>query len=243
MAVGRVQRIDMPAVPPAALREALVRYPVGRQIPEAHAASVERLAPAAEFHHAHDGICAGPRRRPTYDGRGSARHLRTAPGASIGRGPMSAGRWLVLTAATIVVLIAVSVAVVALRPGPTAFDPDTPEGTVQRYVAAVIDRDLPAAWALFDAELAERCTASTFDRTVQEAFWWGARSGRDDLHVRLVESVPLSGDRVRVTVSVERTVVRPPFDVGGFTSIYDFVVGREADAWRIVSFDWPSPCF
>jgi len=156
---------------------------------------------------------------------------------------MSAGRWLILTAATIVVLIAVSVMVVALRPGPTAFDPDTPEGTVQSYVAAVIDRDLLAAWALFDAELAERCSAQRFDRSVQGAFRWVAGSGREDLHVRLVESAPLSGDRVRVTVSVERTIVRPPFDVGGSTAIHDFVVGREADAWRIVSFDWPSPCF
>ena len=156
---------------------------------------------------------------------------------------MSAGRWLVLTAATIVVLIAVSVAVVALRPGPAAFDPDTPEGTVQRYVAAVIDRDLLAARALFDAELAERCDAATFDRTAQGAFGWGAGSGREDLHVRLLESAPLSGDRVRVTVSVERTVVEPPFGVGGWSATHVFVVAREADAWRIVSFDWPSPCF
>jgi len=156
---------------------------------------------------------------------------------------MSAGRWLVLTAATIVVLIAVSVAVVALRPGPAAFDPDTPEGTVQRYVAAVIDRDLWAARALFAAELGERCTAPTFDRRVQEAFWWRTGSGREDLHVRLVERAPLTGDRVRVTVSVERTNVDPPFGVGVSTSTHVFVVGREGDAWRIVSFDWPSPCF
>jgi hypothetical protein len=156
---------------------------------------------------------------------------------------MSARRWLVLTAATVVVLIAVSVLVVALRPGAVAFDADTPEGTVQRYVAAVIERDLLAARALFDVELADRCTAPTFDRRVQEAFWWRTGSGREDLHVRLVESAPLTGDRVRVTVSVERTNVDPPFGVGASTATHVFVVGREADAWRIVSFDWPRPCF
>lgn len=156
---------------------------------------------------------------------------------------MSARRWLVLTTATVVVLIAVSVAVVALRPGPTTFGPETPEGTVRLYVAAVIERDLVAARALFGAELAERCEAATFDRRVQEALWWRAGSGREDWHVRLVESAPLGGDRVRVTVSVERTVVEPPFGVGGVTTTHVFVVAREADAWRITSFDWPSPCF
>lgn len=156
---------------------------------------------------------------------------------------MSARRWLVLTAATVVVLIAVSVLVVALRPGATAFDPDTPEGSVQRYVAAVIDHDLLAARTLFAGELADRCTGPAFDRSVQGAFWWGPGPGRVDWHVRLVESAPLSGDRVRVTVGVERTIVDPPFGVGSSTTTHVFVVARETDAWRIVSFDWPRPCF
>jgi hypothetical protein len=155
---------------------------------------------------------------------------------------MSARRWLVLTAATVVVLIALSLIVVALRPAAT-FEPDTPEGTVQRYVSAVIERDLVAARALFAADLADACASAAFARRVQESFWWGGSSGREDWHVRLVERAPLAGDRVRVTVSVERTIVDPPFGVGGATTTHVFVVAREDDAWRIVSFDWPSPCF
>ena len=48
---------------------------------------------------------------------------------------------------------------------------------------------------------------------------------------------------VLIAVSVERTVVEPPFGVGGWTATHVFVVAREADAWRIVSFDGTSPCF
>jgi hypothetical protein len=111
---------------------------------------------------------------------GGDRRRRSPRAAKIGtRGPSpphrarradqegpSARHRLVPTAATIVVPIAVRVLVVALRPGPTALGPDSPEGAVQRYVAVVIDRDLLAARALVDAELADRCTAPIFDRSV-----------------------------------------------------------------------------
>lgn len=156
---------------------------------------------------------------------------------------MSARRWLVATATTVAVLIALAVLIVALRPPPTVFAPDSPEGTVQAFVAAVIDGDLALARAQFAAELAARCPASTFGTRVREALWWGESQRRDDWHVRLVETATLSDGRTRVRVRVERTVASPPFDVGSSTSEHAFVLVLEDGVWRIASFDWPSPCF
>jgi hypothetical protein len=156
---------------------------------------------------------------------------------------MSARRWLVATAVTVAVLIALSVLIVALRPAQTAFDPDTPEGTVQAYVAAVIDGDLALARSHFAADLAARCPASVFGTRTREALWWGEAERRDDWHVRLLETATLSDGQVRVRVRVERTVASPPFDVGSMTSEHAFVLVLEDGAWRIAAYDWPRTCF
>jgi hypothetical protein len=156
---------------------------------------------------------------------------------------MSGRRWLVATAATVAVLIALAALVVALRPRQTVFAPDTPEGTVQAYVAAVIDGDLALARSQFGADLEARCPASTFGTRVREELWWGDTQGRDDWHVRLLETATLSDGRVRVRVRVERTIASPPFDVSSMTSEHAFVLVLEDGAWRIDAFDWPRACF
>jgi len=156
---------------------------------------------------------------------------------------MSARRWLVATAVTVAALIALAALVVALRPQEAVFAPDTPEGTVQGYVAAVIDGDLALARSHFAAELADRCPASVFGTRVREALWWGETRGRDDWHVRHLETATLSDGRVRVRIRIERTIASPPFDVSSMTSEHAFLLVLEDGAWRIDAFDWPSACF
>jgi hypothetical protein len=156
---------------------------------------------------------------------------------------MSARRWLVATAATVAVLIALAALVVALRPQQAVFAPDTPEGTVQAYVAAVIDGDLALARSHFAADLEARCPASVFGTRTREALWWGTTERRDDWHVRLLETATLSDGRVRVRVRVERTGASPPFEVTSMTSEHAFVLVFEDGAWRIDAFDWPRACF
>lgn len=156
---------------------------------------------------------------------------------------MSARRWLVATAATVAILIVFAALVVVLRPSVTAFGPDTPEGTVQAYVAAVIDGDLALARSSFAADLAARCPASAFDLDVHEALSWGGAQRASDWHVRHLESVALSDGQVRVRVRVQRTLASPPFDVSSTTREHTFVLALEGEAWRITAFDWPSSCF
>lgn len=157
---------------------------------------------------------------------------------------MSAGRWLVATATTVVVLIALAALVVALRPGDVVAPPGSPEATVQTYVRAAIDGDLAAARATFAADLAAACPASVFGTRVRDALWWGSGAeARDDWHVRVVETAPLSDGRQRVRVRVQRTVASPPFDVSSMTSEHAFMLVFEGGSWRIATFDWPSPCF
>lgn len=156
---------------------------------------------------------------------------------------MSARRWLVATTLAVAALIAFAAWVVAVRPSPPAFGPDTPEGVVQRYVAAVIDGDLALARSTFAADLAARCPPSTFGMRVREAWWWDESPRRDEWHVRLLETTTLSDGQVRVRVGVERIAAAPPFDVGSTTSEHAFVLAMVDGAWRLTSFDWPSPCF
>jgi hypothetical protein len=155
---------------------------------------------------------------------------------------MSARRWLVATGITVAVLVALAALVVALRPNEVAFDPDTPEGTVQRYVTAVIDGDLALARSTFAAALAARCPASTFGTRVREGLWWDEAGRRDDWHVRLLETVTLSDGQVRVRVRAERIAAAPPFDVGSTSREHAFVLAVEDGVWRLTSLDWPSPC-
>ena len=156
---------------------------------------------------------------------------------------MSARRWLVATAATVAALIVLAALVVALRPSEAAFGPDTPEGTVQGYVAAVIDGDLALARSAFAADLMARCPASTFGLRVREALSWGGTQRESDWHVRYLGSAPLSDGQVRVRVQVQRTLASPPFDVSSMTSEHAFVLVLDAGAWRIAAFDWPRSCF
>lgn len=156
---------------------------------------------------------------------------------------MSARRWLVATAATVVVLIALAVLVVALRPSDVAAPPGSPEAAVQAYVRAVLDGDLAAARATFAADLAAACPPSVFGTRVRDALWWGGAATRDDWHVRVLDSAALSDGRHRVRVRVQRTVASPPFDVGSMTSEHAFVLALEDGAWKLASLEWPAPCF
>ena len=93
--------------------------------------------------------------------------------------------------ATVVVLVLVAVLVIVFRPEPIQYDPATPEGRVQTYVRAVIDRDNDAAAALMVDE--PDCETDPYPRFGDESSCASQCAVQDVLHVRCNSNCPRSG--------------------------------------------------
>ena len=145
----------------------------------------------------------------------------------------SSGRLLVLITVAVATLAIASV-VVTLVTGssdPDPLAPDTPEGTVQRYLAALQERDITRAYDLLGDDLKEECSTADFRRST--------RSFTDsDARVRLEGTRTLS-DSTEVTVDVTHFYGSPPFEVRERTSTYLYVLEETDDGWRFVEEPWP----
>jgi hypothetical protein len=131
----------------------------------------------------------------------------------------------VLAAIVGLVLVAAIVALVvgATRPA-TTLDPATPEGTVQSYVSAVLDRDPESAAALLAS--GGPCGERSFDRT------WAPESVRIDL----VDS-SITGDRAVVDIDITMSG-SGPLD-NGWTERQTLRLVVEDGQWRITGVPWP----
>ena len=127
-------------------------------------------------------------------------------------------------------LVALALAIGAVVGGlrdPAELDPRRPEGVVQEYLKAVLDRDYAAAVGYLSDETAERCPASAFRET------WVP----DDLTADL-EDVRSQAGQVEVLVRL-RTAADPlPFD-DGLSSTEAFTLVEEDGAWRLTGDPWP----
>ena len=117
----------------------------------------------------------------------------------------------------------------------TTYPPNTPEGTVQRYIRAVIDEDADTALAL----LAEENTTACMEDELRDRLRY---SSFDRYRVRLgdVEEI----DAETVTVIVRATWIREPglFELpdDGNTWEHEFELRRSADGfWLIAESEWP----
>ena len=128
--------------------------------------------------------------------------------------------------ALVAVAVVVGAVVGGLR-GPAALDRDSPEGAVQGYLDAVLDRDYAEAVAYLSEQTAERCPASAFRET------WVP----DDLAAHL-EGVQVEGDRAEVRVRLRAAADPPPFDAG-FESTEAFTLVEEDGVWRLTGEPWP----
>ena len=128
--------------------------------------------------------------------------------------------------AALVVLIAAGVVVGVLRE-PVLLDPQTPEGTVQAYVQAVLDGEWNEARSHLTDDLEAECTAIDFRRS------WVP----DSLTATLAD-VRVDSDEAEVAVRL-RTAAEPgPFG-GRYETTETFDLIREGTTWRITGQPWP----
>ncbi len=138
--------------------------------------------------------------------------------------PNKPDRPLFVAGLTVLVLVLVAVAVIVFRPEPTVFDPSTPEGVVQTYVRAVLDKDDEAAMALLA------------DETECEPIRFG-RSGDDSIRVTLGK-VEIDGDRATVDVRITTSGGGSPFDRWEYSETDSFTLTRQGGEWLIKTLPW-----
>lgn len=140
-------------------------------------------------------------------------------------------RSLLVIGVGIVALVVVAViAVVALgsREAPS-FSADTPEGVVQRYLAAVEDEDHETAWAYFSADVQADRSLEEYRRTARDYGYYGEQSRRV-----LFDRSEVDGDRARVWLTVEEYYDGGPFGGGEtYRSERQIALVRQDGAWRI----------
>ena len=119
----------------------------------------------------------------------------------------------------------------------TTYPPDTPEGTVQRYVRAAMDEDAGTALALLTEENTGPCVSEELRDDIDSGY-----SSFDRQRVRLGEVEEVDADTVIVNVGV--TYVREPgfFELPNEGTVYEheFEMERSRDGfWLIADAEWP----
>ncbi len=157
----------------------------------------------------------------------------------------SSTRILIGVVAGVILLVVLAIALSRLLDdGETTYPPNTPEGTVQRYIRAAIDEDPETAIALLTEHYKTDCAL----RELRE------RMGHSSVRVR---PIPPALDRYRVrlgnveeidsenvTVNIGISYVSEP-DLFGFpdntnTREYEFELHRSPDGfWLIAESEWP----
>lgn len=131
----------------------------------------------------------------------------------------------------IAVLVGVAViAVVVLGSrDATSFPADTPEGIVQRHLAAVEDEDYETAWSYLSADVQSDLSLDEYRRAARDYGYWGTGSRRV-----LFDRSEVDGDRARVWLTVEEYYDGGPFGGGDtYRSTREIALVREGGEWRI----------
>lgn len=141
-------------------------------------------------------------------------------------------RTLLLIGAGILALVVVAAAVVLLLGSrePTTFPADSPEGVVQRHLAAFEDGDYEAAYAFFSADVQSDVDLETYERTARE---YGGYLGDTSRRI-LFDRTDVEGDLARVHLTVEEYYGGGPFGGGEtYRSEREIRLIREDGAWKI----------
>ncbi|HYJ24841.1 MAG TPA: hypothetical protein VE027_07550 [Acidimicrobiia bacterium] len=121
------------------------------------------------------------------------------------------------------VVAVVALVLIGLNREPQQFDPESPEGAVQSYIAALVDGDFETAssfWAEGD------CVPASIEPT----------GGAPDISATLVS---VDGDDEDATVVIAITDnTTDPLD-GIYESQEWFTLVNEADGWKIRQLSWP----
>ena len=147
---------------------------------------------------------------------------------------MSSSRWLIAGGLLLALVIGGSIAVGTTRRGETEFPPDSPEGTVQRYVRAIEAEDAVAIRDTLSPAARDRCQVPDIRNNLRYP---------DDRDLRVtLRDTSLDGDRAEVKVRVTETTGSGPFDSGSYDHDETFDLVRVNGAWLIDGPTWPIYC-
>lgn len=146
--------------------------------------------------------------------------------------PTSAGsnsRSLLYVALGVVALAVVTIVVVLLAGGREAaeFPADSPEATLQAYLAAYEEGDLDAAHAYFSADVRRQMDRQAYQQAVDS---WGV--GTEPHRTVLFDSTTGTGDRVQLHLIVEE-FYGDGLSGDTYRSPRDVRLVREDGKWRI----------
>lgn len=132
---------------------------------------------------------------------------------------------IVLLSLVGVVALVVVIALVAVftRGGSPSFDPESPEGVVQRYTAAVIDGDAATAADLLEPDLAASCDP--------------VPPPSEDRRVTLLRTTERD-DTARVEVLIATVYGSGPLGTSEYESEGEFDLVRISDRWYLTQVPW-----
>jgi hypothetical protein len=150
-------------------------------------------------------------------------------------GAPASTRWLAAIAAVVVGVVAVSTVVaLAAGRGEEDFPPGTPEGTVQGYLRAVIDRDPERALDFLAPELLEDCDTDEYRRSIRNMI----RSGDREVRASLL-GTRQRDDVTEVEVRITESYGDGPFGRNEYSQEHFFVLDQVEGEWRFVEPPWP----
>ncbi|MDO9446096.1 MAG: hypothetical protein Q7K37_12355 [Dehalococcoidia bacterium] len=142
-------------------------------------------------------------------------------------------RWLIGVGGAVLVVAVVSAVVALMASGPDEFEEGTPERVVQRYLAAVADRDATEALSFLSDELVDRCGTIPRESVTQR--------GDSRFRATLEETITRDGT-AQVRVAITESFGDPPFDGGESTWSVTFELVQENGEWRFLEAPWPTYC-
>jgi hypothetical protein len=152
---------------------------------------------------------------------------------SVFRKRSASALWLIVIAAGAAILIVVSVVLNLLADdrADELLPADTPEGTVQRYLLALSEDEVPAAYDYVGDELKETCTLQHFIQT-------SSYQRERDFSARLSGTTKID-DGYLVVVEIGEPGFDPPFGQGQYSYTVTFSLAQEDGGWRISEPPWP----
>lgn len=144
----------------------------------------------------------------------------------------SSTRWLAGIALFAAALIITSVLLSVLLGDDAELLPaDTPEGTVQRYIRALNEKDPITAYSYVSKDLEPDCTLQHFINTTEYITERGVGA-------ELVRTTSVDGSRV-VRVEITESRLDPPFGGGQYSFTVTFTLEQQDGEWRMTEPPWP----
>lgn len=144
-------------------------------------------------------------------------------------GTSASTRWLVGVGAALIVIVVLSLAVALIGRGERTYAEDTPEGVVQRYLRAVLDRDATTATGYWSDELQERCDETDIGSQIRQP---------RDFRASLRETREVDG-LTEVEVRLTERWGTDPFGGGQYTRSERYILDEFDGEWQIVEPGWP----